>query len=125
MSNKHQPSEAELDILQVIWEKEPVTVRQVHEALSAKKQVGYTTTLKQIQRMKDKGMLERSGTGKTHLYKAIVKEKHIQKNLYQKLVNSVFKGSSFNLVMHALGSSNATKEEIEALEKFLEEQKNK
>ena len=123
MSIVNQPSEAELEILQVIWEKEPVTVRQIHEVLLEKKKIGYTTTLKQIQRMTEKGMLERTTSGKAHLYKAIVKEQKVQETLFQRFVNSAFKGSAMQLVMHALGHSETTKEEIEALENFLQQQK--
>ncbi len=123
MGDVHQPSDAELEILQVVWKEEPVTVRKVHEVLSESKKVVYTTTLKQMQRMTNKGILERKGSGKSHQYSAIVKEENVQKSLYQKLVNSAFKGSVMKLVMHALGNAKTTDEEIEALETFLEQQK--
>lgn len=123
MGDIHQPTDAELEILQVIWKEEPVTVRKVHEVLSAVKDVKYTTTLKQMQRMTTKGILEREGSGKSHQYSAKVKEENVQKSLYRKLVDSAFKGSVVKLVMHALGNAKTTEKEIEALETFLEQQK--
>ena len=123
MGDINQPSEAELDILNIIWQRQPVTVRAVHEILIETKKVGYTTTLKQIQRMTDKGMIERVGTGKAHQYQAIVKEEKVKENLFQKLVNTAFKGSALKLVMHALGNSKTSKDEIEALEQFIKNKK--
>lgn len=123
MAKANQPSEAELDILNVIWEEQPMTVRAVHEVLSKNKKVGYTTTLKQMQRMTEKGMIKKIKGGKVHLYEAILEEKKVQMNLFQKLVNKAFKGSALKLVMHALGNSKTSKEEIEALEDFLEKKK--
>jgi predicted transcriptional regulator len=125
MSNKYQPSEAEMDILHIIWERQPISVREVHEALLEKKQVGYTTTLKQIQRMTEKGMLKKLGSGKSHQYEAVVQEEKVKQNLFQKFVNNTFKGSAMKLMMHALGNSEASKEEIEELEAFLKQQKSK
>ena len=124
MGDINQPSEAELDILNIIWQRQPVTVRAVHEILIETKKVGYTTTLKQIQRMTDKGMIERVGTGKAHQYQAIVKEEKVKENLFQKLVKTAFKGSALKLVMHALGNSETSKDEIEALEQFIKQKKN-
>jgi predicted transcriptional regulator len=123
MGDINQPSEAELDILNIIWQRQPVTVRQVHEILTETKQVGYTTTLKQIQRMTEKGMIERVGTGKAHQYQAIVQEEKVKENLFQKLVKTAFKGSALKLVMHALGNSDTSKDEIEALEQFIKQKK--
>ena len=74
----YKPSEAELEILQILWEHQPTTVKVVHEILSKKKEVGYTTVLKQMQRMyEDKQMLKRTKEGKTHLYEAVAKERGI------------------------------------------------
>ncbi len=118
-----QPSEAELEILQILWEIEPATVRMVHETLSRKKQVGYTTTLKQMQRMLDKRLLTREEQGKTHLYTAIARPDEIRKNLFDRLVDTAFEGSAMKLVMHALGGSETSEEEIEQLMNWLEQQK--
>ncbi len=125
MKKKYTPSEAELEILQILWEFEPATVRTIHETLTEKKDVGYTTTLKQIQRLFEKGVLSRTSSGKTHLYTTTLKEKEIKTGLIDKLKKTAFNGSALDLVMHALGNNEAKQEEIDMLEKFLEEQKNK
>ena len=118
------PSEAEMEILEVLWKIEPASVREIHEILSKSKQVGYTTTLKQIQRMLDKGMVSRTGSGKSHQYSAVAKKIQVRKNLFQKFVDTTFEGSAMDLVMHALGQEKASKEELDKLMQFLEEQKN-
>lgn len=121
-----KPSEAELDILQILWKHQPATVRTIHELLSKKKDVGYTTILKQMQRMyEDKKMLRRYKEGKTHLYEALVEQKEIKQGMFSKLVETVFDGSPMDLVMHALGKSKTSKEELETLQKWLNEQKKK
>lgn len=120
-----QPSEAELEILQVLWKDQPTTVRAIHEKLSKSKDVGYTTILKQMQRMFEKGIVSRTKEGKTHLYSSIPKEKDIQKGMFNKLVKTAFKGSKMDLVLHALGNSKPSKEELEKLQEWLQQQKNK
>ncbi|MDX2249294.1 MAG: BlaI/MecI/CopY family transcriptional regulator [Bacteroidia bacterium] len=117
------PSPAELEILQILWEYEPASVRFVHEKLSETKEVGYTTTLKQMQRMTEKNLIRRVAEGKTHEYEAIIRETQVKKSLFSHLVDSVFKGSAMNLVIHALGNTKPSSEEIGELEKWLEEQK--
>ena len=119
------PSEAELEILNILWEKGKVTVREVHEQLSLNKEVGYTTTLKQMQRMLDKGMILREDSEKAHLYTAVLVEKEVKNTLMNRLLKGAFGGSAMKMVMHALGQSDATPEEIKKLETFLKEQKNK
>jgi len=119
-----QPTEAELEILQILWKHQPATVRQIHEYLSKKKEVGYTTILKQMQRMHDdKQMLTRTKEGKTHLYSSIPKQNEIQQGMFSKLVDTVFDGSSMDLVMHALGKSKTSQEELDELQKWLDQQK--
>jgi len=118
------PSEAELEILQILWKLQPTTVRVVHEHLSQKKEVGYTTVLKQMQRMHDhKKMLKREKEGKTHIYEAIPLEKDIQKGMFSKLLNAAFDGSKMDLIMHALGQSKTSEDELEALQEWLDKQK--
>ncbi len=128
MSKKQvfKPSDAELEILQILWEHQPATVKLVHEILKEKKEVGYTTVLKQMQRMyEDKKMLRRSKEGKTHLYEAVVQKSDIKHGMYSKLVEALFDGSPMDLVMHALGKSQSSEEELEALQKWLDAQKKK
>ncbi|MEL6592200.1 MAG: BlaI/MecI/CopY family transcriptional regulator [Bacteroidota bacterium] len=117
------PSEAELEILQVLWEIEPATVRQIHEALSSKKQVGYTTTLKQIQRMTTKEMLLKLDEQTPHQFRALTQESDVQKTMFQRLLNTAFKGSAMKLVMHALGEAETDENEIAQLEEWLNQQK--
>ena len=124
-NNLPHPSEAELEILQVLWKDQPTSIREIHEQLSKIKDVGYTTILKQMQRMFDKGIVTRTKEGKIHLYSAVLKEKNIQKGMLNKLVKTAFKGSKMDLVMQALGNSKVTPEEIEALQQWLEKQKTK
>lgn len=119
------PSEAELEILQVLWEKQPRTVREIHEQLSQQKQVGYTTTLKQIQRMTDKGLVIRVGQDSPHQFRAIAREEEVQRSMFQRLMNTAFKGSAMDLVLHALGNADTDATEIAELEAWLAQQKEK
>jgi BlaI family penicillinase repressor len=118
-----QPSDAEIEILQVLWDHEPATVRFVHEQLSAKKEVGYTTTLKQMQRMYEKGMLLRTESGKTHYYTTEVKAPQVRQTAFSHLLEKVFNGSAIDLLLHAIGQGQPKPEEIEALEKLIQEKK--
>ena len=111
-SKQNKPTESEMEILQVLWEQGPSTVREVHEILSETKESGYTTTLKLMQIMNEKGLLNRNDESKTHIYTAAVKKESIQKQVVSKMINGLFKGSSAKLVMHALGNHRASKEEI-------------
>lgn len=120
----HQPSEAQLEILQILWEHQPATVRFVHEQLSQKKEVGYTTVLKQMQRMTEKGLIAAvSQEGKSHKFEALVKESKIRKTLFTQFKENVFKGSAMELVMHALGDSKPSEEELAQLQQWLEAKK--
>ena len=120
-----QPSEAEFEILQVLWENQPTTVREVFEKLSKSRDVGYTTILKQMQRMFEKGIVTRTKEGKTHLYSSVPKEKEIQNGMLNKMVKTAFKGSKMDLVLQVLGNSKTSPEELDALQKWLQQQKNK
>jgi predicted transcriptional regulator len=120
---KFEPSDAELEILQVLWAQQPASVKVVHEALQAKREVGYTTTLKQMQRMLDKGMVKRDKEGKTHLYSAVPQKSDIQQTLTSKLVDKAFSGSAMKMVMHALGQGKTSEQELAALQQWLDQQK--
>ena len=124
-SKQNKPTESEMEILQVMWEKGPSTVREVHEILSETKDSGYTTTLKLMQIMNEKGLLNRNDESKTHIYTAAVKKESIQKQVVSKMINGLFKGSSAKLVMHALGNHRASKQEILEIKKYLDEIENK
>jgi len=118
-NNNIKPTEGEMEILQVLWQKGLCTVREVHEALD-KKDSGYTTTLKLMQIMHEKGMVERDTNQKTHIYKAIVNQDKTEKQLVNKMIDNVFNGSAARLVMQALGNHSASADEIEEIKKYLE-----
>jgi len=116
-----KPTEGELEILQVIWKKGQCTVRDVHEELAKNKDAGYTTTLKLMQIMHDKGLVERDTTAKTHLYKAVITREQAQKTALDKIISTVFKGSTSDLVIQALGNHRASKDEIDAIKNYLQQ----
>lgn len=120
-----QPSEGELEILQILWKIEPATVRQVHEALSANKAVGYTTTLKQIQRMLDKNLISREEREGGHYYRSNIPQQQTRQNLVDKLAQQLFEGSGTQLAIQALGTGKVNAEELAELEKLLQDLKNK
>lgn len=126
MSNESftQPSEGELEILQILWKIEPATVRQIHEALSATKAVGYTTTLKQIQRMQEKKLLGREEREGGHYYRSVVLQQQTRQNLVGKLAQQLFEGSGTQLAIQALGTGKVNPEELAELEKLLQDLKN-
>ena len=113
-------TESELEILQVIWKKGQCTVRDVHEELAKNKDAGYTTTLKLMQIMHEKGLVERDTTAKTHLYKALITREQAQQTALDKIISTVFKGSTSDLVIQALGHHRASKDEIDAIKSYLE-----
>ncbi|HWZ16763.1 MAG TPA: BlaI/MecI/CopY family transcriptional regulator [Mucilaginibacter sp.] len=120
-----KPTESELEILQIIWKKGECSVRDVHEELSKNKDAGYTTTLKLMQIMHDKGLVERDTTAKTHLYKAVITREQAQQTALDKIISTVFKGSTADLVIQALGHRRASKDEIEAIKNYLREAENR
>jgi len=116
-----KPSPAETAILQVLWERQSCSVKAIHEELSRTKSVGYTTTLKQVQRMHDKGLVSRSrGEGKSYNYRAMVTEAATKSRLFDRFVNTAFEGSVPDLVMHALGTDKASPDDIEKIREFLD-----
>jgi len=120
MANQNiKPTEGEMEILQVLWQKGNATVREVHEALN-KKDSGYTTTLKLMQILHEKGMVERDTNQKTHIYKALVSQDKTEKHLVNKMIDSVFNGSAARLVMQALGNHKASADEIDEIKKYLD-----
>ena len=120
-----KPTDSELEILQVLWNKEQATVREVHETLSEHKDAGYTTTLKLMQIMFEKGLVKRDDSSKTHIYKANISKESTQKQFIGKMVHSLFGGSSTELVMQALGSAQHSEEELNEIQKLLDNLKKK
>lgn len=120
MGNQQTPTNSELEILTVLWEKGNATAREVHDELVKFKNTGYTTTLKIIQNMFDKRMLTRQPKGQTHLYSPAVDQQDIQKELLGGFVNKVFSGSSKNLILQALGNQKPSKEELDEIRNMLD-----
>src|SRR3954470_4572651 len=117
-----KPTESELEILNILWQKDLATVREVHEDLAKSKDVGYTTTLKLMQIMHDKGLVKRDESMRTHVYQAAVNKEKTQKHLLTKMIDSLFGGSSTQLVLQALGNSDgkASAEEIAQIQTLLD-----
>jgi len=114
-----KPTESELEVLQVMWEKQPCTVRDVHEELVKTKDVGYTSTLKLMQIMFDKGLVDRDTSTRSHLYTALISREQAQSTALNKIIDTVFKGSSVDLVIKALGGHFASKKEIDVIKDYL------
>lgn len=124
-SRNIKPTESEIEILRVLWDKQKATVREVHEILSTYKDAGYTTTLKLLQIMFEKGLVKRDDSSKTHIYFANVSKEITQKQFMGKMINSLFSGSSSQLVMQALGNHQHSKEELEEIQQLLNNLKKK
>jgi len=120
-SASNKPTESELEILQILWKKGACTVREVHEILEKNKDAGYTTTLKLMQIMHEKGLVSRDTSSKTHIYFALVNQEKTQQHLVNRMIDNVFNGSAARLVMQALGGHKASKDEIDSIKKYLDE----
>lgn len=118
-------TEAELEILNILWADGPSTVRDVHEKLAEKKDAGYTTTLKQLQVMYEKQLVTREASGKSHIYTAAIDRQTTQGQMVKRLIDSVFNGSAMSLVLQALGNHKPTGEELEQIKQYLESGKKK
>jgi predicted transcriptional regulator len=115
-----RPTAAELDILRVLWQLGPCTVRQVHEVLSAEKPTGYTTVLKFMQIMTVKGLLVRDERQRSHLYKTRVPADNTQRQMVADLLERVCEGSAEKLMMHALSAKKILPQELAQIRKLLE-----
>jgi BlaI family transcriptional regulator, penicillinase repressor len=123
MSNKplQKPTSSELEILRVLWERGPSTVRDVYEALSENKTTGYTTVLKMLQIMTAKGSVRRNEDQRAHVYEACVPAEKTKQQLAGDVLQRVFEGSASQLMLHALAGHRTTREEIEELRRLLDE----
>ncbi|HTE27439.1 BlaI/MecI/CopY family transcriptional regulator [Flavitalea sp.] len=115
-----KPTESELEILRVLWGRTTASVRDVHEELAAHKEVGYTTTLKLMQIMHEKGLVKRDDSIKTHIYQANVSREKTQKQMVGKMIDTLFGGSPTELVMQALGNHKASAVELEEIQKLID-----
>lgn len=119
-----KPTTRELSILQILWKLGPSTVREVHEALNAQadhKTVGYTTTLKFMQVMHEKGLLSRKMEGISHIYTPTVSEEETVKETLDKIVETTFQGSTTKLVLQLLGDHKTTQNELQMIRDFLDD----
>jgi BlaI family transcriptional regulator, penicillinase repressor len=120
-----KPTASELEILQVLWTRGPSTVREVHEILSEKRDMGYTNVLKLMQIMTEKGSVRRNETQRAHVYEVCQPAEKTKRSLAADMVERVFDGSASELMMHALAGRRASKEEIAELRRLINEHERK
>jgi BlaI family penicillinase repressor len=120
-----KPSDSELEIMQILWEKGPLTVREVNEFLNQQRRVGYTTTLKIMQIMSEKKMLIRDTRQRSHIYSPTVESGDIQTNILDHVIKTAFRGNATNLVLRALGGNSATPAEMNEIKALIEEMEKK
>lgn len=125
MKKKTRPTDAELEVLNVLWQHGPCSVRFVNDKMNENKEVGYTTTLKIMQIMLEKGLADRDTSSKKHLYEAAIPQETTQQHLLKKLADMAFGGNSIQLAMRALDDQRASQEEIDSLRQLLDDLENK
>ena len=121
MKTLPRPTDAELGLLRVLWQRGPSTVRQIHDVVSQARPTGYTTVLKLLQIMTEKGLVRRDETDRTHVYEVCSSEEQTQRQLVRDLLERAFGGSSTRLVMQALAAKRATPEELAEIRRLLED----
>ena len=119
-----RPTDGELAILRILWDRGPSTVRQVHDVLTHERQAAYTTALKLLQIMTEKGLVERDERDRTHIYRARLSEETTQRQLVRDLLDRAFGGSSTKLVMQALATKRASAEELRDIRKAIDGARN-
>ncbi len=120
-----KPTGSELEILRLLWENGPSSVRSVNEQLNLKKETGYTTTLKFMQIMLDKKLVTRNTDSRSHIYKAAINQEETQRDLLGNFVDNVFGGSAMSLVMQALGNHDASPEELDKIKDLIKKMEGK
>ena len=128
MKEKRQlpkPTEVELELLQVLWEKGGATVRETFEVVSQHRPLGYTSVLKMLQIMTEKGLVERTEAGKAHIYRAAASQEETQSQMLRDLSERLFAGSATQLAMHALSMQPASGEELEEIRRLIRQKKEK
>jgi BlaI family transcriptional regulator, penicillinase repressor len=116
-----KPTEAELELLRALWDKGPSTVRAIHQSLSADKETGYTTTLKILQKMAEKGLVTRDETDRTHIYAPAIRAEQTQRQLVRDLLHRAFAGSPAQLVVQALSERPASPQELAEIRQLLDQ----
>ena len=120
-----KPTESELEIMQILWECGPLTVRKVNDLLNQQRRVGYTTTLKIMQIMAEKELLTRDTEHRSHVYTPTLQSEEVQSTILDHVLKTVFKGSRSNLVIQALGNHSVTKEEMEEIRLLIKKMEDK
>jgi predicted transcriptional regulator len=120
-SDLPRPTDAELEILRVLWDRNEATVREVHDAIARSRPAGYTTVLKLLQIMTDKGLVRRDESERAHVYRARLARRDTERQLVDDLLDRAFGGSASRLVMQALAGRAASAEEIAEIRKMLDE----
>ncbi len=120
-----KPTESELEIMQILWECGPLTVRKVNDLLNQQRRVGYTTTLKIMQIMAEKELLTRDTEHRSHVYTPTLQSEEVQSTILDHVLKTVFKGSRSNLVMQALGNHSVAKEEMEEIRLLIKKMEDK
>lgn len=121
-NDSKRPTDAEIEVLNLLWQKGPTTVRGVHEALTKLRSIRYTTTLKTLQVMADKGLVTRDESQRAHVYEAAVGKEETQQDLVGDLIDRVFGGSAAGLVSRALSARQASDEELAEIRRLLEKE---
>jgi predicted transcriptional regulator len=123
MSKKHppRPTEAELELLRVLWHRGPSTVREIHDSLSQNKETGYTTALKLLQRMAEKGLVVRDESERSHVYSAAYQAEQTQRQLVRDLMRRAFGGSAAKLVVQLLSDEKASADDLAEIRQILDE----
>jgi predicted transcriptional regulator len=116
-----RPTDAELEILTILWSRGPITVREVHEVMSARKPTQYTTVLKMLQIMSEKGLVRRDEKQRAHIYQAARPQEWTQRQLAGDLLQRAFQGSASSLLLGALSARKASKEELSEMRRLIEE----
>jgi len=124
-AKKIKPTESELEILKILWIKGSATVKEVNKVLNETKKTGYTTTLKLMQIMQQKGILSRTQEGRSHIYTPEIKEKETRNFMISKLMDSLFGGSAKEMVMQALGNYKPSKEELDEIRSLIDKMEKK
>jgi predicted transcriptional regulator len=127
MRDTHQhlpkPTEVELELLRALWDKDAATVRELYEVVSQQRALGYTSVLKTLQIMTEKGLVERTEAGKAHIYRAVASQEETQNQLLRDLSTRLFAGSAAQLAMHALAMEPASAEELEEIRRIIRQKK--
>lgn len=119
-----RPTEGELELLRILWERGPATVRDIHDQIAQTRPVGYTSVLKLLQIMTDKGLVEREEAGKAHIYHPAATQNETQDQLLRDISQRLFAGSAAQLAMHALALEPVNEHDLEALRTLIDQKRN-